>query len=388
MFGKFRGAAQGVTGPTPRVAREPPTPDRDRYLDLWRAIALVRVVAYHALGWIWLSVFFPAMGLMFGLAGSLMARSVDRDGAGAVVRRLRRLLPPLWAFGALAVLFLLQQGWRTAPPGALGWGSLLWWALPAQVPPVGGPAWSWAFNITLWYIVTYLWLMLLSPVLLVLFRRWPYPSLAAATSLALGFQLAGDTLSGYFIASYLPCWLLGFAHRDGLLRQIPARRYAYCVAGFALAGIAWVLVAAVRNGEFDLYHIPGGNVLWTMAVVATVLRFQPRLDWLGRLRPLDRAVQIVNARAVTIYLWHVPAGMLVATVLLSTDWIAPGAQAPVRLAGVLLLTGVAIVLLGWIEDLAARRPTALLPRTAPARRPATPATPRQGRRPGTRSTTS
>ena len=41
-------------------------------------IALVRVVVYHLFGWAWLTVLFPSMGVMFALAGSLMARSLNR----------------------------------------------------------------------------------------------------------------------------------------------------------------------------------------------------------------------------------------------------------------------------------------------------------------------
>ena len=68
---------------------------RDRYLDLLRSIALVRVVVYHLFGWAWLSVLFPSMGVMFALAGSLMARSLNRPALGVIKGRLRRLLPPL-----------------------------------------------------------------------------------------------------------------------------------------------------------------------------------------------------------------------------------------------------------------------------------------------------
>lgn len=60
------------------VAAAPKTPGRDRYLDLLRSLALVRVVLYHLFGWAWLTVLFPSMGVMFALAGSLMARSLSR----------------------------------------------------------------------------------------------------------------------------------------------------------------------------------------------------------------------------------------------------------------------------------------------------------------------
>jgi peptidoglycan/LPS O-acetylase OafA/YrhL len=53
---------------------------------------------YHLFWWGWLSVAFPSMGVMFALAGTLMAASLDRSRGGrwgVIGRRLRRLLPPL-----------------------------------------------------------------------------------------------------------------------------------------------------------------------------------------------------------------------------------------------------------------------------------------------------
>ncbi|MEV4758621.1 acyltransferase family protein [Micromonospora sp. NPDC049559] len=372
----------------------PPAPirDRDRYLDLWRAVALVRVVTYHVFGWVWLTVLFPAMGLMFALAGSLMANSLDRSGSRAVGRRLRRLLPPLWAFGAVTVPLMLLTGWGPAPGASLGWGELAWWVLPARTPPVGSQSWAWAFNSVLWYIVTYLWLVLLSPALLALYRRWPWPTIAAAAALPVAFVCNVVTIGGYFneqalnISSYLACWLLGFAHHDGLLRRIPARRYAIGVAVLAVAGATWVLVAALRTGTFDLNRIPGGNTLWSMAFVATVLRVRPRLEWLERVRPLNRAVELLNARAVTVYLWHLPMGMIAALLLpplTFPNWIG---GIVIRLAGVWLLTIVAVAIFGWVEDIAARRTAALVPPPLGRRSAAPAATPRPAaaRPPGNR----
>src|SRR3954465_1881039 len=86
---------------------------RNRYLDLLRAAAIVRVIVYHLFGWPWLSILLPAMGIMFALAGSLTAGSLDRrDFDRVIVSRLRRLLPPLWLLGLLAVPLMLALGWR------------------------------------------------------------------------------------------------------------------------------------------------------------------------------------------------------------------------------------------------------------------------------------
>src|SRR5690348_4507309 len=89
----------------PSTAREP-------YIDVLRAAALARVVVYHVLGFAWLPIVFPAMGVMFALAGALMANSLDRSGRRAVYSRARRLLPALWALGAVAVPVMLATGWK------------------------------------------------------------------------------------------------------------------------------------------------------------------------------------------------------------------------------------------------------------------------------------
>ncbi|MBG6183441.1 hypothetical protein IWX65_001392 [Arthrobacter sp. CAN_A214] len=61
-------------------------PGRDRYLDLLRAIALVRIVALHTFfNAVWLTVVFPSLGVMFALAGALMARSLERPALGDTV---------------------------------------------------------------------------------------------------------------------------------------------------------------------------------------------------------------------------------------------------------------------------------------------------------------
>jgi peptidoglycan/LPS O-acetylase OafA/YrhL len=89
-----------------------PKPGRDRYLDLLRSVALVRVVVYHLFGWAWLTVLFPSMGVMFALAGSLMARSLKRSAPGVIKGRVRRLLPPLWAFSAVVLVLTFANGWN------------------------------------------------------------------------------------------------------------------------------------------------------------------------------------------------------------------------------------------------------------------------------------
>lgn len=53
--------------PEPDAGPRPKGGGRDRYFDALRAIALVRVVAYHTFGWAWVGLVFPSMGVMFAL---------------------------------------------------------------------------------------------------------------------------------------------------------------------------------------------------------------------------------------------------------------------------------------------------------------------------------
>ena len=96
---------------------------RNRYLDTLRAVALIRVVTYHATDSGWLSIVFPSMGVMFALAGSLMAGSLDRRPPWTVMRqRLRRLLLPFWLFAAVVVVSMLRRGWPDWRPDRLASG--------------------------------------------------------------------------------------------------------------------------------------------------------------------------------------------------------------------------------------------------------------------------
>jgi peptidoglycan/LPS O-acetylase OafA/YrhL len=340
---------------------------RDQGIDAWRAAGLLRVVLYHTLGWAWLTILFPAMGLMFALAGSLTARSLDRNSSKVIGNRLRRLLPPLWMFGAVATAVMFYAGWRQRPETPLGWWELLWWIVPVRTPPAGGPRWAWAFTAMLWYLVAYLWFVVLSRPMLAAFRRWPGPVFAVSLAIPVALHLQVISIGGYLVepvanvSTYACCWLLGYAHHDGVLRRLPGRVFCALVIGLALVGAGWLFVVGAGQGDFDVNHVPVANSLWSGAFVAAILRFDLPIGNLLRSRWLRRLVDVVNARAVTIYLWHF-AMLIAAQYLLRTFFrpLSPDRSAPL-LATVLVLTGVATVAFGWVEDLAARRPPRLVP---------------------------
>ncbi|MEV1145101.1 glycosyltransferase [Micromonospora sp. NPDC049799] len=368
------GAADRAAGPDGAGA------GRDRWFDVLRAVALARVVAYHMFGAAWLSLVFPAMGVMFALGGSLMARSLDRTPGDAVNSRLRRLLPALWAMGAVLVPVMLWHGWSDRP----AWPAFLTWLVPLAEPPGS----EWARNVTgvLWYLVTYVWLVLLSPVLLGLYRRWPLPTVFLPLATVVLLQTAAPSLGRVVVdsaatdlATFGACWIVGFAHRDGHLRRLPVAVLVVLAGACATMGIGWVLTHP--EGGLDLNEVPVAQAFYSLAFVLLLLRARPAMAWLARARPLDRLVTALNRRALTIYLWHNAA---IAVCFVVGDRFGVWRIGQVGyLAVALVILAAFVLLLGWIEDLSAHRRPSLVPwtpRVHPGGTPDQPAPLRTGER--------
>jgi peptidoglycan/LPS O-acetylase OafA/YrhL len=347
---------------------------RNRYIDALRASAIIRVIVYHSFGWAWLTIALPAMGIMFALAGSLMAASLTAHGARrAVISRIRRLIPALWALGIVGVPLMLIHGWSaTDVKHPLDWPRLLFWIVPVGDPP--GSSWGQPLWEVLWYLRAYLWFVIASPFLHALYRRAPWPTIAAplvglAILMVTGFGLPGwgDAVL-WDLATYGACWVAGFAHHDGRLTRMPLTVHFGLVAALASGGMAWLLTHPGPHG-IDLNDVPAAQALWSLAFVLAALRWRPTLDWLDHARPLAAAIRLVNARAVTIYLWHNPLISLAGVLLtaLTLDDTGPFNR-PLLLATVLLLAAAAVAAFGWVEDLAAHRRPALwpLPRREPS----------------------
>jgi hypothetical protein len=91
------------------------------------------------------------------------------------------------------------------------------------------------------------------------------------------------------------------------------------------------------------------------------------MDWVRRIKPLDRTVTIFNSRAVTIYLWHEIA-LIVSVPLIDLMWQVRAFELSLPLDSMWFQFGVAWVLIavavlgvGWIEDVAAKQRPRLLP---------------------------
>ncbi|WP_226346981.1 acyltransferase family protein [Agilicoccus flavus] len=361
----------GTTAEAPSridVRREHALRGRDRYIDSLRVLALVRVVAYHLFGWAWLPLLFPSMGVMFALAGSLVAASLDRSPhrAGTVVRRrLRRLLPSYWAFIAVTLPAMVLLGWTSSEDATpLGWDTALAWVVPYVTPPSSELGQSW--YLPLWYIATYLWLVLLSPALLWLYRRWPVRMVALPLLLVLalangvletGGGPVGDILLD--VATFAACWMLGFAHHDGAIRRLALWKVA-ALAGACLAfGYTWAQRFPTPEGLVNISDIPVADAFYGFGFVLLLLRLYVDMSWMWRVRLLDRFVAAVNRRALTIYLW---GNLSITLALIGLDRWAPQwtggdpVSHAVAFGTSWLVIGVAVLAFGWVEDLAARRP--------------------------------
>ncbi|MFB8249035.1 acyltransferase family protein [Streptomyces sp. NPDC055952] len=364
------------------------TPVRDRYFDLLRALALFRVVLYHLTGWAWLPLVFPSMGVMFALAGTLTARSLERPALQVIRGRLRRLLPPLWLLGVVGVTGMVLQGWGPGDEGHPGWWwlHLTFWIVPFSDPPYAeglpgvhgliGENWAAELAGPLWYIRAYLWYVLLSPLLLKALRALPAVTILMPVALAVAFEHSWLVLPGERVPSALTdfstfgaCWILGMAHQEGILKRLPRYVVPSVAPVIALTGLWYALRHGFGPGN-DLDALPLAQALWSFGTVLVLLHVSPSWSqWPRRLRAFAGTITWLNSRAVTIYLWHNTC-ILVAATLWDRLWGLPVLEENVPgllesvwpvLVLVWVLIGCCVLAFGWVEDLAARQRPRLWP---------------------------
>ncbi|MFJ6700789.1 acyltransferase family protein [Streptomyces sp. NPDC091272] len=376
-------------------AAAPKKPGRDRYLDLLRSIALVRVVLFHVYGQAWMTIIFPSMGVMFALAGSLMARSLARPAFSVIKSRVRRLMVPVWLFAIVTLALIFNGGWKPTA-GEDGesiiwwWVKLAWWFVPvgAATGPdeIGSPGGlldvSWAAQTSgpLWYIRAYLWFVMLSPLMLKAFRKLPWVTLLAPLGicLVLGLKLVeipgetGNAIQDF--STFAACWILGFAHNDGTLKKLKAYMIPSFAAVLMCLGLWW---AGTHIGEagWNFDEIPMANALWSLGFCAILLHYSPSWQELpDKLKGFDTPITLANNRAVTIYLWHEMAIMLTIPLIdqmwglpVVGDLISPYLGKLYQVLMFILawpLIAAAIASFGWAEDVAAKRRPRLWPNGA------------------------
>jgi peptidoglycan/LPS O-acetylase OafA/YrhL len=338
---------QDATAPAATAAK----PRRSLYLDALRAVALARVVVYHASSYWWVTAF-TAMPLMFFVAGSLFAASLERrPGPQVVADRFRRILFPYWLY-----LLVIVAIW--AAVGALGEVSLVdWIGLVMPVIAPGGPTgpgvgtpleFTW---LALWYLQFHLVLALVGTWFRKVQRRHPrvlWGTLGALFALAF---LAGS--GAVVVIFYLSCWLLGYHQHDGHL-EASFRRYwkpACAVAG--PLGLAIFIAYDDSNLRLGAVGAAALGVFWLLLAIG----LQPTIEpWLHS-RGVPAVLNWFSQRSLTIYLWH-----MVALYTLLELGLPGSSNAFGRVVWCAALTVVAVVAAGWAEDVAARRKPVLWPR--------------------------
>jgi hypothetical protein len=287
-----------------------------------------------------------------------MVKSLDRNAGRAVRNRMRRLLPALWAMAAIGVPLMLWHGWPD-----VSWPRLALWIVPVATPPNSDWDYGYAASGVLWYLVTYLWLVLLSPLLLKLYRRWNLPTVLMplfGLALLLAYDNPfGDTAGPVVqnLLAYGACWVLGMAHREGDLAKLrPALVLGLGTVSVG-GGLAWAFTHPTDTGV-DLTSLPLAYAIYAIGFVLVLMRWSPRMSWLARTRPLNGFVSMINNRAVTIYLWHNVA-ITVAVALFDPLklWQIPTQflEDVVDFSIALGLLAAVVLVLGWVEDIAARR---------------------------------
>jgi len=339
----------------------------NQFLDLVRTVAIIRVLAWHTYGYAWLSYLVASMPAMFFVAGSLMAHSLEnRDARSVLYARFRRLLIPLWAYALFALtVMVLHDVNHTELGRPLRWEQVPWWIFPAWDPQ--GSDWGVTFWAVLWYMRCLTWLLLLSPILLWLFRRLSYALLALPAGFLVAFEIAdrrGHSVAWQYedLALFGIFWLLGFSYNAGDFARLPTRARGAATALFAAEAAAWMLTQDVPNGVVNASY--PGHLLVGLAWLFGALTFESALAAFASWRRPKRFIAWVNDRIFTIYLWHA-AGLFVMYELLWADdhsrWLRITASLPI----VLLVTFACMLAFGWVEDLAARRELHLIPRAEP-----------------------
>lgn len=339
------------------------TPSREGWLHALVLVALLLVVLRSSAGAAWLPLAFPAVGVLLAAVAASCAGILDRAGSSLpyLARAGLRVLVPFWLFAAVVVPVARERGWAadedlgSAPLDRdSGW----LWVLPLAEPPVSTEALAWTTG--LWLVRTVVWLVLLTPVLLWLFRRWPVRiCLVPVGVLALVvLGLTNLTGEGYDLAvdlcTWTICWLLGFGYADGTLARLPLLPTLAGGALLTAAGVAWALQARTE----DLYDEPVAALLISTGAVLLLLRAEPSLGSPFAGRRARAVVGFLPRRLVTVFLWAELAVTVTPWVLARTP-LAPFHTADARGAVLQFATAVVLLaataaLLGWVEVLATR----------------------------------
>lgn len=304
--------------------------DRNRAVDLYRAAAMVVVAVGHWLGMVavlrdgeldggnlldlapeygwftWIGQVMPLFFFVGGFASATSLRSAERKGvrpADWVATRLRRMVAPAAALATFWAVVLVI--------GALAgaWGLVSAGAIAAAIP--------------LWFLANYTIDTALAPFTFRWFRARPAGfALALATTFvaveACRFASVPMVPQLNWVIGWLGFQVAGFAWQAGRLPT--GHRLAATAAatwGLAIAAVAFGPWPAVMLHHGGLDHSPThpptiALVLFGLAYSFTAAALAPAADrWLARSSRAWRLTIAGNAVAMSVYLWHMTAAVVV-----------------------------------------------------------------------------
>jgi hypothetical protein len=289
------------------------------FVDVMRTVAVGRVVVNHALPWAWMK-WFESLPVMFFASGLLVGRSLaTRDWKAVFVGRFKRLAMPTGLYLAFAVAMKLTG------------------AIPGTTEH-------------LWYVWTFLLFTALSGVFLRMIRWSRVATLSIVAVLVVAATLGPDTYLPWGVSgAYLLAWLAGMIWAEDGCR-LPPRRILVttAVVGFAVsvAAVALLLQLDLLTSPSKLgISMAGLGAAW----LSVGLLLKDQLEALMDMRGVGPFIRYLNKRLLTIYLWHLPA------TILGRQWaddlgLSPVPNALFVLAVTFVLTGLATVALGGLED--------------------------------------
>ena len=268
------------------------TPGRDAALDGLRALAILRVITWHASGWSWTTWIISSVPAMFVVTGALLARSLQKASAFDTLRkRFKRLLLPLWFYSLTVYLLSLHFEVRT---------SAVWTFFLPFSQPTSLIASQW-FTSAMWYLRAYVWVLVLAPFIYALTRRFksliPIAGIIAVVALAVwNIDTAGFGWAAGDILLYSTCTAAGMAWLVGGRPSPPTP--SFVSIAFLAAACGWLLyrqpLDGVVNNDHVLHLFIGG--FWT----ALLLHFPKTLSSFS-----TTAVSgFLNKYPLSIYLWH------------------------------------------------------------------------------------
>jgi fucose 4-O-acetylase-like acetyltransferase len=328
----LRAAAEGVDRQTPA--------DRDRYADLIRLLAILVVVYGHWIAAVilvgdgevvttqllvvepwtrWATWVVQVMPLFFLVGGRVNAGSLERarergqTSTAWVRKRSRRLLRPLLAL--LAV-------WVPAGPLLVALG---------VSPELAEEATETAL-LPLWFLVVYLLVIVLAPATLRMHRRLGWP-LVAAVVVGVAIVDALDRADVPVVGQVNYLLVFAVAHQLGYLwheGRLPTGARALHLAWVGLGAAA--LLVGVAGYPLSMVGLMAGEdsnatpptlalvalTLFQLGVVLAVAR--PAERWLHRHPVPWAAIASIGPMIITIFLWHMTALIVVASLTHLTGW--------------------------------------------------------------------